>query len=266
MNFGMGNTRSLSWGMTQNALESGVRIPFLSTWNTSQPGTSNSQQVTLPLEATGNYNFIVNWGDGNEDTITAYDDAAVTHTYSSSGNYVIDIVGEIQGWFFNNTGDCQKLEAVSKWGQLRPGNSGSQFYGCVNMIVDAAAGRLNIAYSTTNMTNMFRGCTAFDQDLSTWDTSAVTDMSYMFYDCAAFDQDLANWDVEALTAATSMLENTTLSTANYDSLLISWADQTVISGVSFHGGSAQYSAGDATTARASLVTDGWTMADGGQVP
>ncbi|MFX1239419.1 MAG: hypothetical protein ACFE8P_17090, partial [Promethearchaeota archaeon] len=37
---------------------------FSSIWDTTNPGTSNYNQVALPLEPNGNYNFTVDWGDG----------------------------------------------------------------------------------------------------------------------------------------------------------------------------------------------------------
>ena len=37
---------------------------------------------------------------------------------------------------------------------------------------------------------MFNGASAFNQDLSKWDVSAVTDMSYMFSGASAFNQKL----------------------------------------------------------------------------
>jgi hypothetical protein len=54
-----------------------------------------------------------------------------------------------------------------------------------------------------------------------------------------------------------------MSTANYSALLIGWQGQTHQSSVVFKGGGSTYSAGAATTARAALVTDGWTITDGG---
>ena len=62
----------------------------------------------------------------------------------------------------------------------------------------------------------------------------------------------------------NMFLNVTLSTANYNAILIGWEAQTEQADVEFHGGSSQYSAGDAATARAALVTSGWDIADGGQ--
>merc|ERR1712037_178435 len=46
---------------------------------------------------------------------------------------------------------------------------------------------------------MFSRASAFNQDLSKWDVSAVTVMSYMFSSASAFNHDLSNWDVSAVT-------------------------------------------------------------------
>ena len=46
---------------------------------------------------------------------------------------------------------------------------------------------------------MFYGASAFDQDLSKWDVSALTYTGYMFSDASAFNQDLSKWDVAGVT-------------------------------------------------------------------
>ena len=46
--------------------------------------------------------------------------------------------------------------------------------------------------------------TAFNQDLSTWDVSAVTDMGDMFSDAFTFNKDLSKWDVSVVTNMRSM--------------------------------------------------------------
>jgi len=51
------------------------------------------------------------------------------------------------------------------------------------------------------MSNMFKG-SAFNQDLSNWDVSAVTNMNWMFKDAKVFNQDLSSWDVSQVTSYT----------------------------------------------------------------
>merc|ERR1712032_1487605 len=45
---------------------------------------------------------------------------------------------------------------------------------------------------------VFSGASAFNQDLSKWDVSAVTSMWNMFSGASAFNQDLSKWDVSAV--------------------------------------------------------------------
>jgi hypothetical protein len=59
----------------------------------------------------------------------------------------------------------------------------------------------------------------------------------------------------------NMFRSATLSTANYDKLLLSWSQQNVKS-LNFHGGNSQYSSAS-VDARQVLVNKGWTITDGG---
>ena len=130
--------------------------------------------------------------------------------------------------------------------------------------------------NVTYMQVMFLDATSFNQDLSSWNTSNVRSFNRMFDGATSFDQNIGSWDVTSIVAfaggATNMFGATgtskavTLSTANYDALLIGWAAQSVNSGILFSGGDSQYTAGGAAaTARATLVTAGWTITDGGPV-
>ncbi|VAW44404.1 hypothetical protein MNBD_GAMMA03-861, partial [hydrothermal vent metagenome] len=59
--------------------------------------------------------------------------------------------------------------------------------------------------------------------------------------------------------------NTTLSTVNYDALLIGWDAQALQAGVDFHGGNANFCLGEA--ARTNMIdNDGWMIADAGLDP
>lgn len=74
--------------------------PFVSTWKTDNvsSGSSTATQVKLPLVSTGSYNFVVEWGDGTQNTITTWDQAQVTKTYAVAGTYQITIKGICKGW------------------------------------------------------------------------------------------------------------------------------------------------------------------------
>ena len=156
---------------------------------------------------------------------------------------------------------------ISSWDTGSVTNMGTMFKNADNF--DQPIGSWDTS-SVTNLTGMFRGATSFNQDISTWDTSSVTFMEALFKDASIFDQDISAWQIDSLTDATTMLDNTAMSTANYDALLESWDTQAGnkgvtgvqlgASGVTFTGGSA------AATARDSLINDhNWTINDGGSV-
>ena len=118
--------------------------------------------------------------------------------------------------------------------------------------------------AVTNMYSMFSGATTFNQDIGSWNTINVTYMAAMFYQATSFDQNIGSWNISNLTAANSMFYGVTLSTANYDALLIGWEVQSHNSNVSFDGGNSTYCNGE--TARNTLITEGWNITDGSLDP
>jgi len=88
--------------------------------------SSANNQYTLPTISGGVYNFQVEWGDGQSDLISSWDDPKVLHTYSTSGIYTISITGTFEGMCFSRHGDeglggtgnvdCLKLLNVESWG------------------------------------------------------------------------------------------------------------------------------------------------------
>jgi len=195
--------------------------------NNTSTGSSGSTSVRLPLTSGGTYNFIVDWGDGNTDTITVWNQAERTHVYSVAGTYTVKITGVCIGWIFNNTGDKLKLLDVQQWGEefrLEEVIGGGYFYGCENMQVSASdsldltgldslilaftdcdalttdASIANIDVSTvTSMQSIFALSDNFNVDLSSWDVSNVTNMSNMFNSCTSFNQNLNSWNVGSVS-------------------------------------------------------------------
>lgn len=184
-------------------------VPFITTWKTDNAGTSSSTQITLPLVSSGTYNMMVEWGDGTASNIKVYNDAAVTHTYSSAGTYNVRIFGTCTGWQFNNGGDKLKLLNISKWGPFKLGNTALYFHGCANLTI-TATDILDLT-GTTDFTNAFRACASIVTipSINSWITSAITNMSSAFQDNVALNQAFS-FDTRSVTNLSAFLRGCTV--------------------------------------------------------
>lgn len=182
---------------------------FITVWDTrnTTPDSSLANQIKLPLRSDGSYNFQVNWGDGTGNTIVAYNQAEVTHTYITSGEYKITIVGEITGWQFNNTGDREKILDIKQFGSLKLGNSGSYFYGCTNLKI-SASDPLDLT-GTTSLYQAFQNCTSLSTapSMANWDVSGVTSMTSMFSWAGNFNQDISAWNTANVSSIDRMFNS-----------------------------------------------------------
>ena len=119
--------------------------------------------------------------------------------------------------------------------------------------------------SSIDVAEMFQNAIVFNQDIGGWNTFRITNFRNMFNGAIAFNQDISAWDVSKITYAAGMFDGVTLSTANYDALLIGWDAQALQPNVTFSGGNSLYCAGE--TARNNMIaSDGWTITDGGLDP
>lgn len=185
---------------------------FISTWNTANTstGSSSNVRVKLPLVSIGTYNFTVNWGDGSSNTITTWNQAEVTHTYSTAGTYTITITGFIKGWDFSNYtgavgGDRLKIISITQWGCLRLVDNTSNptliqgaFYGCENLNLSGVTDIFNFK-GTTNSSGMIRLCrlNSTIPNLDKWDVSKIKVFRSMLRDLPTFDQNVGNWNVSS---------------------------------------------------------------------
>ena len=224
-------------------------------------------QVTIPLGGSG-VNVNIDWGDGSDDDYTTSGNK--THSYGAEGTYFITITGTLARFGLSspldaNYANVAKIVGCSQWGSLG-----------LTLLVGAFKGAANLQYmppnlpaTATNLTGLLRLCPSFSGDLSGWDTSNITDMSYMLQGTTSFDgTGVANFDLSSLGGAGAMTffaQSTSFSTPNYDALLIAWeaAKAGYPDDLSPSFGGSQYSAGAAATARAALITYGWTITDGG---
>ena len=170
--------------------------PFLSTWRVP----ANSKTITLPLVSGYNYNFTVNWGDGNLSEITAHDDADKTHTYATAADYNLVIDGLLEAWSFNDTGDKDKILSVEDFGDLGYKNLSGAFYGSTNL----SAFEGGITSDVTDMYAMFAVATNATPNLSDWDVSKVTNMASMFNSATSANPNVSSWNVSKVTNMAGM--------------------------------------------------------------
>jgi surface protein len=189
---------------------------FISIWDTtlvSSGGSLDTLVVKLPLISTGTYNFIVDWGDGTNNTIVAWDDVNVSHSYPTEGVYKITITGIINGWQFANTGDRLKLLSILQWGPLQLGDVGDYFWGCENLDLSYVSDVLNLS-ATTSLYRAFYQCVNITtiNNINKWNTSTITTLNRTFDRCINFNDNIGNWDTSNVT----IMENVFMSASKFN--------------------------------------------------
>ena len=227
----------------------GILSPFEIEIDTTQTsgGSSTSNQFKLPLVSTSTINSIVEWGDGTSDTITAYDQPEVTHTYPSGGVYTIKMSGIVNGWAYNFGGDRFKAKNIKNWGVFDISVS-STFNGCGgNLTISATDAPIfsnptvgaifRTCYSVNNigdltkwdpavsgltsLSSLFEDCQNFNQDISGWDVSGVSDFNALFSGATSFNQDISSWNLTSSTSLERFLQKANGFNQDISSLNIS---------------------------------------------
>jgi hypothetical protein len=147
------------------------------------------------------------------------------------------------------------------------------FYGSTNVIIDLSEFRACRRVETWH--GCFDNCTVGLGDIQGIEylriTDYATDVAYMFRnsDVDISNVDFTQWDVRNVTSATDfMLNGPTMTTEQYDNLLIAWSQLPVQPNVTWHFGAAQYTSGGAAEAARDVLTgapNNWIITDGGSV-
>ncbi len=157
------------------------------------PGTT----ITLPIY--GVTSVKINYGDGNEETISTGGD--IEHTYDAEGTYIVTISGSFTryGKIWDIYDNADKLIRVNSFGEVGLTSLAGAFRNAVNLIEVPQ----EIPSTVTLAQFMFYNAASFNQDLS-WDVSNITDMNAMFRDAASFNGNISDWNVENVTTMSGM--------------------------------------------------------------
>ena len=144
--------------------------------------------------------MIVNWGDNSsQQQITSWNDSNKTHAYAQAGHHTITLKGVAQAWYFNNSGDKDKILSVTDLGDMGWKSFESAFNGCSNLTTFKGG----ITTNVTNMASMYKAAFLPDTNIANWYTSNVTNMSNMFSNLY-HAVDLTGWDTSKVTDMSNM--------------------------------------------------------------
>jgi len=201
--------------------------------------TTSPQTFTIPCQNYGTFNATVDYGDGTgSQTVTAYNDSNLTHSFATAGQYTITIDGTFPTIrFFNDATSAALVDEVVDLGDVGWLMLYGGFEGCTNLTA-FNTGTANTAnnvivqrmlkdctnLTTLDLTNfntsnvnafasMFQGCESITTlDLSSFDTSNVTSMFAMFWRCLNLTTlDVSSFDTSSATDMRFMFYRTNLT-------------------------------------------------------
>ena len=229
--------------------------------NTGAWNTSNVTDMSLMFYQATNFNQNIGGWDTSQVTTMRYMFSFATTFNQDISDWDTSNVTNMVGMFRNDTNFNQD---IGDWDTSNVTSMRFMFYVATNFNQNIGSWDTS---KVTDMKGMFRNATSFNQDIGSWDTSRVIYMDFMFAGATNFNQDIGSWDISSVIYMKDMFGFTggtsavTLSTINYDALLVGWLT-TAPDNITFSAGDSQYGAGGAT-ARDALVDKGWNITDGG---
>ena len=177
--------------------------------------TTSPQTFVIPCTNTGTFNATVDYGDGTgSQTVTAYNDSNLTHSFATAGQHTITIDGTFPSVrFHNNTVSRVLVDEVVDLGDVGWVNLYRAFRDCSNLTTfNLGTGNTS---SVTNTHQMFYNCSSLTAlNVSSFDTSSVTDMSSMFYNCSSLTAlNVSSFDTSSATNISQMFRGCTSLTS-----------------------------------------------------
>lgn len=234
----------------------------ISSWD-----VSSVEDMASMFEETQAFNQNINSWDVSSVEITEYMFAEATVFNQPLDSWDVSSVTDMNNMFADSPLFNQSLNS---WDVSSVEDMNGMFFNAEAFDGDISAWDVS---SVEDMNQMFSGNnfgtnTIFNRDISAWDVSNVTNMRQMFYKNIAFNQNLSLWGITQVANFIDFMPDVTLSTPNYDALLIGWDAQGAMSysGTVDFGNSQYTSGGAAEAARTSLIAKWGGIIDGGAVP
>jgi len=212
----------------------------------------------------------------NQD-ISGWDVSNVTNMRSMFHN-AVNFNQPIGTWNVSKVTNMQKLffyttnfnQPINNWNVSNVTNMNSMFFGATHF--NQPLNYWDVS-SVTNMSSMFIHAKNFNQAIGGWNLSNVTDIGSMFWEAKSFNQDLSKWNISNVKTIynteygeiTGFLKNTSLSTNNYEKLLIAWSKLPLHNNLTLKVGNTKYNSNEAAKARQILIKKfKWVILDNGQ--
>jgi hypothetical protein len=207
-----------------------------------QVSVGNSSRTRLPIvDPMGLNNFNVNWGDESPieyfNMVVVTNNSIISHLYTNEGTYTITISGQVESisfYFLGNNKISNNVTDVIQYGSL------------------------------TGLTHLDFGYIFSDFIISATDIppSSITNMDCLFD--RSINVNISNWNLVNLTSINdAFFHNTRVSQTNYSAALVKMDSTGLLNQYWADGAQQSYDMppSAAATARANLITKGWTIDD-----
>jgi len=150
---------------------------------------------------------------------------SVTHKLSSSvfesfsTDYVINATGDFTLTIYNAIGSDEKGTAdvfIADVKFIKTSDARTELDTAITAwVTDSIAATATYGHisnwnvsNVTNMEELFKDKSSFNENIGGWDVSNVTDMAAIFQNASSFNQDISGWNVSNVTRMTNMFRNT----------------------------------------------------------
>ena len=211
---GQSVTANLEWAAQGGSVLSTTQIE--ASCNFAQEDNSSKIGVRITGGSLGNYfNGIIDefciWDSAltQEEINEIYNSSAYTPITDANIQTAVDL------WVSDPSAATTTYGAISTWDVSQLTNMSELFRDKTNFNDDISSWDVS---SVTHMQGMFYNATAFNQDIGAWDVISVTDMGVMFIQATSFNQPLNSWNVSSVTNMEAMFFQAT----SFNQPLNSW--------------------------------------------